>query len=55
MEQAFALTYCIKSIGYEAIEKMTRKEREFFLKRLNKQLKKENDEIEKIKRKAKTK
>lgn len=51
MEQAFALTYCIKSIGWGAVENMTRKEREWILKRLNKQLKYEHDEVEKIKRK----
>lgn len=46
-EQVFALTYGMEGIGYDAISEMEPDEREWYVTRLNKQLKYENEEIKK--------
>lgn len=47
-EQTFALTYCTEGgIDYDAIQEMEPEERLWYVDRLMKQLKKENEEIKK--------
>ena len=46
-EEIFALTYCMKGITYDNIESMSSIDRNWYLNRLYKQLKKEADEMEK--------
>jgi hypothetical protein len=46
-EQVFALTYCMEGMPYDAIQEMEPDEREWFVNRLNNQLKRENEEIKK--------
>jgi hypothetical protein len=46
-EQVFALTYCMEGMPYDAIQEMEPDEREWYVTRLNNQLKRENEEIKK--------
>jgi hypothetical protein len=52
-EQVFALTYCMEGVGYDAISEMPSDEREWFVRRLDKQIKRENDEVKKAQAKNK--
>jgi hypothetical protein len=42
-EEVFALTYCMEGMTYGDVERMMTVDREWYLKRLHKQLKKEAD------------
>jgi hypothetical protein len=47
-EEVFALTYCMNGVTYtDVVEKMSSRERVWFLKRLNEQIKMESEEIKK--------
>lgn len=46
-EQVFALTYCMEGMEYSSIQEMEPDEREWYVTRLNNQLKRENEEIKK--------
>jgi len=46
-EQVFALTYCMEGMPYDAIQEMEPDEREWYVTRLNNQLKRENEDIKK--------
>jgi hypothetical protein len=52
-EQVFSLTYCMEGMDYSAIQEMDPDERNWFVGRLNKQLKRENEEIKKASAKNK--
>jgi hypothetical protein len=50
LEDCFALNYCMKGVTYTCVsEHMDGRTRNYYLKRLNKQLKMEHDEAEAIK------
>ena len=53
-EQTFSLTYCTEGgIDYSAIQEMDPEERNWYVARLNKQIKRENEEIKKASAKNK--
>jgi hypothetical protein len=50
-EEAFSLMYCVKGMTYGDIENMLTIDREWYIRRLHKQLKHEDDAMKKATRK----
>lgn len=51
-EEMFALTYCMEGMVYGHVEKMLTKDRVWYLRRLYRQLKRENDEMKRAGKKG---
>lgn len=46
-EEAFALMYCVKGMSYDSIENMLSSDREWYIRRLYKQLQHEDEQMKK--------